>query len=272
MSTRTLMTGHGTSPLLWPLLLLLLPLTPEANLTRQPSQLSFSTSMQNEWRNPEAIEDWEEMAGVHQGSEREDQVNFSEDINEICGKPKGIGKVIGGQKAVSGQWPWQASLLFGERHLCGAVLLDARWLVSAAHCFLNKSQNPENYKVLLGNTQLYQQTQHTQKVPVKQIFTHQAFEKFHPFGSDIALVQLRRPVNFTSYVIPVCLPSTNIHLSHQTSCWITGWGKLSEDMKLSPPFLLQEGKANLLLEVHQLYLCLPAGCCYMLVLNQKHPE
>lgn len=57
------------------------------------------------------------------------------------------------------------------------------------------------------------------------------FEKFHPFGSDIAMLQLCLPVNFTSYVIPACLPPRDTGLPRHTSYWITGWGKLAEDSK-----------------------------------------
>lgn len=57
-------------------------------------------------------------------------------VSTVCGKPKVIGKVYGGHNAVTGQWPWQASLLFRGQHLCGAVLIDAHWLLSTAHCFL----------------------------------------------------------------------------------------------------------------------------------------
>lgn len=93
----------------------------------------------------------------------------------------------------------------------------------------SKSQAPENYQVLLGNTQLYHQTQHTQKMSVHQIITHPDFEKLHPFGSDIAMLQLHLPVNFTSYVVPACLPSQDMQLPSNVSCWITGWGMLTED-------------------------------------------
>ncbi|XP_069858055.1 putative serine protease 47 [Dipodomys merriami] len=247
MSTRTPMTGGGTSHLFWPLLLLLLPLTPEATSTRQPTKLSSSTSpLPAEWENPGALEEVESEAhDPHHTVHLEHVTHTSQDVSRVCGKPKGIVKVFGGQNAAAGQWPWQASLLYLERHLCGAVLLEDRWLASAAHCFLNKSRNPDDYRVLLGNIQLYQPTQHTQKIAVSQIIPHRAFEKFHPYGSDIAMVQLQWAVNFTSYVLPVCLPSTDLHLFHQTSCWITGWGKISEDTKLLPPFLLQEGKVAL---------------------------
>lgn len=94
--------------------------------------------------------------------------------------------------------------------------------------FSSKSKAPQDYEVLLGNTQLHQHTQHTQKMPVSQIITHPDFEKFYPFGSDIAMLQLRLHVNFTPYVIPACLPRADMELTSHTSCWITGWGKLTE--------------------------------------------
>ncbi|XP_037706647.1 putative serine protease 47 [Choloepus didactylus] len=167
-------------------------------------------------------------------------------VSTVCGKPKVVGKVFGGQDVVAGQWPWQASLLYQGLHLCGAVLIDSHWVLSTAHCFLNKSHAPKDYQVLLGNTELYQQTQHTQKMSVNRIITHPDFEKFHPFGSDIAMLQLHLPVNFTSYITPACLPPPGMQLTTYKSCWITGWGMLSEDTRLLPPFHLQEGKVGLI--------------------------
>ncbi|KAM5227771.1 putative serine protease 47 [Ctenodactylus gundi] len=169
-----------------------------------------------------------------------------DDIQQVCGKPKVAGKVYGGQDAMAGQWPWQASLLYRGLHLCGAVLIDFYWLVSTAHCFRNKSQSPESYQVLLGSTQLYQKSQHTQKMSVNRIITHPDFEKFHPFGSDMAMLQLHWPVNFSSHVIPACLPPPRMQLPSSTACWITGWGMLTEDKRLSPPFSLQEAKVGLI--------------------------
>ena len=89
-----------------------------------------------------------------------------------------------------------------------------------------KSKAPGNYGVLLGSTQLYQ---HTREVSVIQIITHPDFERLHPFGSDIAMLQLLFPVNFTSYIIPVCLPVPGMKLPSDSSCWITGWGMLNEE-------------------------------------------
>uniref|UniRef100_A0A8C8YM73 Peptidase S1 domain-containing protein n=1 Tax=Prolemur simus TaxID=1328070 RepID=A0A8C8YM73_PROSS len=169
-----------------------------------------------------------------------------EGARRLCGKPRAMGKIYGGQDAEAGQWPWQASLLYKGSHLCGAALIDSHWLVSAAHCFFKKSRALENYQVLLGYTRLYQQTQHTQKMSVNQIITHPDFEKLHPFGSDIAMLQLALPVDFTFYIAPVCLPSADMQLPSNASCWITGWGITNHAVRLLPPFNLQEGKVILI--------------------------
>uniref|UniRef100_A0A4X1UPX9 Peptidase S1 domain-containing protein n=1 Tax=Sus scrofa TaxID=9823 RepID=A0A4X1UPX9_PIG len=167
-------------------------------------------------------------------------------VSTACGKPKVMWRISGGQDVVAGQWPWQASLMYQGLHVCGAVLINSRWLVSAAHCFLKKSHAPENYRVLLGSTQLFEHTQHTLEMSVSQIVMHPDFEKLHPFGSDIAMLQLLFPVNFTSYIIPACLPAPGLQLLNNASCWITGWGMLNEETPLPTPFHLQEAKVGLI--------------------------
>lgn len=102
-------------------------------------------------------------------------------------------------------------------------------MVTVGHSPSSKSSAPKDYQVLLGSTQLYQHTQHAQKMSVNRIIMHPDFEKFHPFGNDIAMLQLHLPVNFTFYVSPACLPTPGLQLPSHSSCWITGWGMLSED-------------------------------------------
>lgn len=62
-----------------------------------------------------------------------------------------------------------------------------------------------------------------------RVIVNTDFNKHYYMGSDITLLQLYRPVDFSDYIRPVCLPGPNTQLPPHTSCWITGWGMVTED-------------------------------------------
>nr|XP_023411830.1 putative serine protease 47 [Loxodonta africana] len=150
-------------------------------------------------------------------------------VSTVCGKPTVSGKIFGGQNAVGERWPWQASLLYHGKHICGAVLIERHWVASAAHCFLNQSDSPMDYHVLLGYNQLKRPTQHSLQLTVNRVIVHPDFDRFHTMGSDIVMLQLHLPVNFSSHVIPACLPTLQTPIPTHETCWITGWGMVTED-------------------------------------------
>uniref|UniRef100_A0A3Q2G3F2 Transmembrane serine protease 5 n=1 Tax=Cyprinodon variegatus TaxID=28743 RepID=A0A3Q2G3F2_CYPVA len=48
--------------------------------------------------------------------------------------------------------------------------------------------------------------------------------------SDIALIKLRRPLNFSDTIRPICLPPYDYDLPGGTQCWISGWGYTQPDV------------------------------------------
>ncbi|GCB78661.1 hypothetical protein scyTo_0020131 [Scyliorhinus torazame] len=58
-----------------------------------------------------------------------------------CGSPAispvvtGYARIVNGEEAVPGSWPWQVSLQSDSGwHFCGGSLINDNWVVTAAHC------------------------------------------------------------------------------------------------------------------------------------------
>ncbi|KAM9457784.1 tryptase-like [Clarias gariepinus] len=72
-----------------------------------------------------------------------------------------------------------------------------------------------------------------------QIITHPAYNS-DSHDNDIALVQLSSSVNFSDYIMPVCLAASSSSFPVGTNVWVTGWGNTSSTGSLPPPKTLQE--------------------------------
>ncbi|KAH1171421.1 hypothetical protein KIL84_007039, partial [Mauremys mutica] len=137
-------------------------------------------------------------------------------------------RIIGGQDAQEGQWPWQVSVQKYDdknheyHHICGGSLISAQWVVSAAHCF-NRSFPQSAYRVTLGEHQLSNPSPSWVSSPVRQILVHPDYNR-GTRSADIALVKLTEPVRYTDEILPICLPGPSHSFPGNHTCWVTGWG------------------------------------------------
>ncbi|XP_062992938.1 serine protease 27-like [Elgaria multicarinata webbii] len=161
---------------------------------------------------------------------------------QVCGEPKISPKIIGGQPASPGSWPWQV-LVFCPKYLCGGSLIAEQWVLTAAHCF-KKCNNTSDYKVLLGAYQLSNFSDSVIRSDVEQIEIH---PDYYPLTSaDIALVKLKAPVEFTDYIHPISLLHSLEEVPMDADCWVTGWGDIKYNVSLPDPQTLQELKVPLI--------------------------
>ncbi|XP_063096623.1 transmembrane protease serine 11A [Cavia porcellus] len=151
------------------------------------------------------------------------QVNVSSVQVNDCGKraaPLAVNRIMSGELAPKGAWPWQASLQHDGIHQCGATLISNTWLVTAAHCF-KRGANPRQWTVSFGTTI----KPPLMKRNVRRIVVHERYRS--PSKEyDIAVVQLSSKVTFTDDVRRICLPGTSASLPPDSTVYITGFGSL----------------------------------------------
>ncbi len=144
-------------------------------------------------------------------------------------------KVIGGQVADEGAWPWQVALLVGgsavstDTQFCGGSLVLDRWVLTAAHCVHWQGEDgnyadlaPTAIEVLVGTNHLAPGSGDV--IPVEAIFRHPQYEGTQ-FDFDIALIKLARPPSVPYQTIEVPDAEYGDLLNKQgVTTIVTGWG------------------------------------------------
>ncbi|XP_044037525.1 transmembrane protease serine 9-like isoform X2 [Siniperca chuatsi] len=156
---------------------------------------------------------------------------------DVCGKAVLNTRIVGGQVAPPGSWPWQASLHQFGSHFCGGSLINREWVLTAAHCFPGVSTS--NLIVYLGRQSQEGSNPNEVSVRVTQIINHQDYNP-RTKNNDICLLKLSSPVTFTNFILPVCLAAAGSTFYNGTDSWVTGWGRIGSGVPLPSPQNLME--------------------------------
>ena len=152
-------------------------------------------------------------------------------------------KVIGGQVAADGAWPWQVALLWSggpvgvDTQFCGGSMVLDQWVLTAAHCVhmaddqgVGQDLAPGDFSILVGTNRL---DGSGDAVPVEAVFRHPSYHAA-ALDYDIALVKLaRRP---TAPFKTIEIPDANfgdVLRQPGITTVVTGWG-LQNGGNLSP--------------------------------------
>uniref|UniRef100_A0A452V9B2 Peptidase S1 domain-containing protein n=1 Tax=Ursus maritimus TaxID=29073 RepID=A0A452V9B2_URSMA len=130
-------------------------------------------------------------------------------------------EIIGGEPADILDFPWQVSILYFGKHLCGGSILSRWWILTAAHCFINKSKS--GLEIIHGERRVGTKNL---RMKVDKLITHPYFDSWF-LDNDIALLLLKSPFKLDATKVPICLSEVT-DIDRWRNCWVTGWGITSD--------------------------------------------
>ncbi|XP_007528316.1 coagulation factor IX [Erinaceus europaeus] len=154
-----------------------------------------------------------------------DATTTSDNITQSTQSSKDLIRIVGGENAEPGQFPWQVLLTENFEPFCGGSIINEKWIVTAAHCI----KPGVNITVVAGeyDTEKAEDTEQRRNV-TRAILHHKYNATINKYNHDIALLELDRPLTLNSYVTPVCIADreyTNLFLKFRSG-YVSGWGKV----------------------------------------------
>lgn len=158
-----------------------------------------------------------------------------------CGTSNQEIRIVGGRPTGINQYPWIARLVYNGQFHCGASLLTQDYVLTAAHCVRRLQRS--KIRVILGDHDQFVTTETTAIMrAVSAIIRHRNFDS-NSYNHDIAMLRLRKPVEFGKTIRPVCLPQETTDPSGAMGT-VIGWGRTSEGGSL--PGIVQQVQVPIL--------------------------
>ncbi|CAH0760477.1 unnamed protein product [Diatraea saccharalis] len=171
-------------------------------------------------------------------NDRRESGDFVEALLEppVCGMSNGsFGKVVGGDNATLGDFPWMALLGYRFRRgpttlwMCGGSLVTRKHVITAAHCIF--AHEEDLFLVRLGELNMERDDDGANPidVPIKTKIQHEDYSP-NSYDNDIGILVLEKEVTFTDFIKPICIPKNNKERSQtfeNHTPIVAGWGLIA---------------------------------------------
>lgn len=165
-------------------------------------------------------------------------------FSTVYGSPTFETRIYGGQEAKPGQFPHHISLRSGSFYQCGGALLSSRFALTAAHCVWQSINDTEDYLVVVGAHEKHGNEGRAHRVA--RFIPHEEYSQ--PINiHDIALIEVKTPIDFNERVAPISLHREFIKAGIKAVS--SGWGKTNVIYKDIPQQVLFRPSSYLLILV-----------------------
>ncbi|PNF19982.1 hypothetical protein B7P43_G09972 [Cryptotermes secundus] len=128
-------------------------------------------------------------------------------------------KIVNGEKAEDGEFPFQVSLQYAGRHYCGATLLSTEYILTAAHCIFGNLVG--DYSVRAGSNANYEGgTVHR----VVEWAYHEDYINEAYWYNDIAVLKVNPNFTLTENLTLTKLPPDGDEPEDGAASVAIGWG------------------------------------------------
>ena len=179
-------------------------------------------------------------------------INTPDDSNHPkCGinryKNSPVANILNGVVAGFNEFPWLVRLLIeqdgNEAYLCGAAVINERWLLTAAHC-LKGVNDPTSIIAYFGDHDIFELDPNEFSMHPSLIVVHGNYQMKSSRDNDFALLKLPSPLDlYSTNVRSICLPSSHSTCRHDCSAGmssiIAGWGAVEDGGSQPSDFLLK---------------------------------
>jgi len=149
-------------------------------------------------------------------------------------------EIIGGKIATVHEFPWMVRIERGcAIGTCGGALISPRLVLTAFHCTIDPlirvykpcDHSDEKRVAVLGNPNIEDNSTRVE-IPITNVFYPPGAGLLEDLRNttdhDFAMVVLKRPVTFSEYIQPICLPEQGQKFSGEDVV-TAGWGHFKEN-------------------------------------------